>query len=115
MYQTQSPFWQRQSLGNLVQGQLLPIPMFVFRPRRLIPVIPTPSIPIVPASQSTVEFDFTSPQAVWVITHNLGQFPSVTLLDMSGNVVMAEIQYVDNNQITATFSEPFAGKAYLNF
>ena len=52
--------------------------------------------------------------STWVITHNLGKFPSVMVIDSSGNVVVGEITYNSNNQITIQFSAPFAGKAYLN-
>jgi hypothetical protein len=112
MYQAQSPFGQMQWLNKwLVQGQVFPQPMLIrpfFRPRRFVQALPV----IIP---STVEFDFSIPQAVWTINHNLGQFPSVTLVDTTGAVVLADILYVNNNQIIVTFSQPFAGKAYLNF
>lgn len=50
----------------------------------------------------------------WEINHQLGRFPSVTIVDTSGNKVMADVQYIDANNITISFTNAFAGKAYLN-
>ena len=50
----------------------------------------------------------------WVITHNLGHFPSVSVVDSAGTVVVGEINYIDQNTIIASFSGAFSGKAYLN-
>jgi hypothetical protein len=55
----------------------------------------------------------------WVIVHNLGRFPSVTVVDSGGTVVTGNVVYDSNNQITLTFFAngslvAFSGKAYLN-
>jgi hypothetical protein len=50
----------------------------------------------------------------WEIEHNLNRFPSVEVVDSAGSVVIGNIIYVDENNITITFSAPFTGKAYLN-
>lgn len=50
----------------------------------------------------------------WEIEHNLDRFPSVEVVDSAGSVVIGNIVYVDENNITITFSAPFTGKAYLN-
>lgn len=55
-----------------------------------------------------------TPAIVWTINHNLDGFPSVTLVDNSGNVILAQVQYVNDDTIIVTFSQPVAGKAYLN-
>ena len=52
--------------------------------------------------------------ATWNIAHNLGKFPSVTIKDSAGSIVIGEIQYNDDNNITLTFSGAFSGEAYLN-
>ena len=62
----------------------------------------------------TYTFTQASASATWSITHSLDNFPSVTVVDSSGNVVMGETFYNNNNNITLTFAAPFAGKAYLN-
>ena len=67
---------------------------------------------------STFVFDQVVPKMVWgtngIVTHNLGKFPSITVIDTGGTVVNGEYTYIDTNNITLNFSAPFAGKAYLN-
>ena len=50
----------------------------------------------------------------WVITHNLGKNPSVTVVDSSGNVVEGAVEYLNSNKVLVTFKAPFKGTAYLN-
>ena len=61
---------------------------------------------------------FTYSQAVaedtWNIQHNMGKFPSITVIDTANTVVTGQYTYIDNNNVTLTFSAAFAGKAYLN-
>ncbi len=61
-------------------------------------------------------FVFTQgvPALVWNVNHNLGKFPSVSVVDTSNTGVLSQIEYVDNNNITITNTAQFAGKAYLN-
>ena len=54
------------------------------------------------------------PNTNWPITHNLGKFPSATIIDSSGQVVIGDVSYIDNNNINLTFTSSFSGKAYLN-
>ena len=56
----------------------------------------------------------TQNTSVWSIEHNLSRFPAVQVVDTAGSVVIGDIQYIDQNNITITFSAPFAGTAYLN-
>ena len=53
-------------------------------------------------------------ESFWVIEHNLGRFPSCTVVDSGESVVQGSIDYIDENIITISFSSEFAGKAYLN-
>jgi len=68
------------------------------------------------SSQHAPTFVFTQgvPATVWNIQHNLNNFPSITVIDNAGTVVSGEYTYIDNNNVTLTFSAGFAGKAYLN-
>ena len=50
----------------------------------------------------------------WEIEHNLGKFPSVTVIDSAGSVVVGDVFYVDENNIRVKFSSGFSGKALLN-
>ena len=67
---------------------------------------------------STFVFDQVVPKMVWgtngIVTHNLGKFPSITVIDTGGTVVTGEYIYIDTNNVILNFSAPFAGKAYLN-
>ena len=62
----------------------------------------------------TFIFNQGVPATTWSITHNLGKFPSITVIDTGNTVVTGEYTYVDNNNVVLTFSAGFAGKAYLN-
>ncbi len=54
-----------------------------------------------------------SPSASWLISHDLGGKPSVTIVDSAGTVVIGEIVYDSDTQITVNFTAPFSGFAYL--
>lgn len=56
----------------------------------------------------------TQASAAWLIQHDLGKFPSVSIVDSAGTVVMGEVRYLDLNSILISFIAPFCGKAYLN-
>ena len=53
-------------------------------------------------------------ERVWEIEHNLGRFPSVSIVDSAGTIVVGDVFYVDENHVRITFSSAFSGKAYLN-
>jgi len=50
----------------------------------------------------------------WVITHNLGRYPSVTVVDNDNKVVVGDIKYDNTNTVTITFDAAFTGCAFLN-
>lgn len=52
--------------------------------------------------------------SVWTINHEMRKHPSVTVKDSAGSTVIGEVEYVDLNTITITFSGAFSGEAYLN-
>lgn len=54
------------------------------------------------------------PSNRWEVSHKLGRYPSVTVVDSAGTTVEGDIQYIDNNNIVIEFSAPFTGKAYLS-
>lgn len=61
-------------------------------------------------------FTFTqpTPSNEWPITHGLGKFPSVSVVDSAGHLGLGSTRYVDSNNVILSFAAPFAGKAYLN-
>lgn len=52
--------------------------------------------------------------STWVVTHNLGAYPNVTVEDSAGTTVEGEIVHNTVNQLTLTFSAAFSGIAYLS-
>jgi hypothetical protein len=54
------------------------------------------------------------PAAVWNISHTLGGYPSVTIVDSAGSVVIGSVQYLSSTVLQISFSAAFAGSAYLN-
>ena len=65
-------------------------------------------------ADKTFIFTQGTPSISWVIQHNLGKFPSITVVDTADTVVVGDYNYTDDNNVTLTFSAGFAGKAYLN-
>ena len=50
----------------------------------------------------------------WIVTHNLGRFPSgVTVVDSAGSVIEGSIQFINNNSIKISFNYAFSGTAYI--
>lgn len=49
----------------------------------------------------------------WVVTHNLGKKPSVTVSDSANNQVFGDIFYVSNNVLEIHFGSAVSGTAYL--
>lgn len=60
------------------------------------------------------EYIQLAPATRWEIAHPLKKFPSVTVVDSGGSVVVGEIEYIDDSNITLIFKSSFSGKAYLN-
>ena len=68
------------------------------------------------SSQGAPTFVFTQgvPATTWNIQHNLGKFPSVSVINNNNVVINGEVTYIDNNNVQLNFSAGFTGKAYLN-
>lgn len=50
----------------------------------------------------------------WIIDHNMGFHPAVTVINDAGDQVEGEIVYNSTNRVTINFSGSVAGKAYLS-
>ena len=99
------------------------------RPGSSVPVIVNDVI-LITTPSGTQDFGTTSnalePQALayehtqgavsssWVINHNLGFKPNVTVVDSAGTIYEGEITYTNSNSLTVSFSQSFSGKAYLS-
>jgi hypothetical protein len=60
-------------------------------------------------------FVFTQalPSDEWIIDHELGGRPSVTIVDSAATTVIGEVSYVSNSRVIVRFTSPFSGFAYL--
>ena len=67
-----------------------------------------------PGGGSTYTWTQSISLAVWTIPHNLGRFPSVTVVDNLNNKIEPDIQYIDNNSLQIINGVALVGKAYLN-
>jgi hypothetical protein len=65
-------------------------------------------------SAATFVFNQLMPSASWVIDHNLGRWPSVTVIDSGNSVIIANVAYVTSDRVVVSFGSPTSGKAYLN-
>jgi len=67
---------------------------------------------------SNTDKTFTFTQSVasstWSVTHNLDKFPSVSVVDSGNTAVVGSVEYINENELTITFSSPFSGYAYMN-
>jgi hypothetical protein len=62
---------------------------------------------------STFRWVQAAPAAVWVINHGLNSFPSVNVLDPLNQELFGQVDYVDDDNLTITFSSPESGTAFL--
>jgi hypothetical protein len=72
--------------------------------------------PAGPPGSGDLHFTYTwnTAETSVTITHNLGKYPSVTVVDSAGTWVVGGVTYVSLNVVQLTFSAPFSGTAYLN-
>ena len=68
---------------------------------------------VLPVGGSYTHNQITS-STTWTITHNLGFFPAVSVVDSGGNYVIGDVNYVSQNIVTVSFNASFGGKAYLS-
>lgn len=62
----------------------------------------------------TFHWDQAVASNVWVIPHNLGFVPQVTVTDSTGRVVEGDVVHNSVNQVTVSFTAPFAGTADMS-
>jgi hypothetical protein len=52
--------------------------------------------------------------AVWTVAHNLGRYPSITVVDNLGGQLYPDVRYADADIVQITHSVPLTGRAYCN-
>jgi hypothetical protein len=50
----------------------------------------------------------------WTVSHNLGYYPNVTVVDSAKREVVGDVEYINTNTIQITFSSGFSGEAYCS-
>lgn len=54
------------------------------------------------------------PASVWTIDHPLDKYPSVTVTDSAGTMMIGLVEYPSRSQVVVTFNAGFSGHAELN-
>jgi hypothetical protein len=104
----------------------------VIRPKQTLTVIRPPSGPAISLQRETKRLTVVnvaqrgrdgvgqayghnqaSPSASWIINHNLGYRPSVTLYSTGGAEIEGEVVHTSNNQARVYFDTAVAGSARL--
>lgn len=61
----------------------------------------------------TFEFVQSSAASVWTINHGLGAYPNVLVIDDSGQELLTEVHYPDDQTVVIIHGQPYSGTAYL--
>lgn len=61
-----------------------------------------------------LEFAQNSPLAQWVINHNLGYKPHVSVISLAGYEITADVKHVSDIQLQINFAVPTTGKAVIS-
>jgi len=69
---------------------------------------------LLPIGDKNFIFNQTIPSTTWNVTHNLGKFPSVTIIDSANTEVEGDVIHINENQVQLIFSASFSGKAIFN-
>jgi len=68
----------------------------------------------IPGSSVNYVHTQSTASATWSVTHGLGKYCSVTVVDSSNTTVIGEVIYQDANTTTISFGSAFTGKAFFN-
>lgn len=77
-----------------------------------------PSISVGVVSTGAISLTYIHEQIMssseWIVSHRLGKYPSVTIVDSAGSVVYGDVIYISKDEVLIKFSSEFSGKAYFN-
>jgi hypothetical protein len=54
------------------------------------------------------------PSALWTITHNLGFYPNVTVIDSAGAFQQGLPHYISDSEVHIEFGSAMSGSAFLS-
>ena len=69
--------------------------------------------PSASGGDKTFVFSQGVPSLNWVINHPLDKYPSVSVVDSSGQEVICTVDYIDTQTINLTFNAAFSGQGLL--
>ena len=113
-------------LWDAVNGQLLDAEVtmvdanhvtvtFLTQPLHAVGVVVAAGTPGGGAAAQTYQYSQAVASGVWTITHNLGYYPNVAVVDSAGTQIFpGSMVYNSVNQVTLTFSSAVGGFAYLS-
>ncbi len=76
-------------------------------------VLAQPIVDPVVSTSCYLEFIQNFAQTTWLIPHNFGKYPTVSVHDTDHELVKANIHHLDLNVTQITFTYPFSGSAIL--
>lgn len=66
-----------------------------------------------PSGGATVSHSQTTPAATWIVEHNLARYPSIVVLDATGQELIADVHHTSNNSVSVVFAEPTVGFVHV--
>lgn len=66
------------------------------------------------SAASTFVHNQSTPEASWVISHDLPYLPNITIVDSAGSQIEGDVVYTSGTTVTVTLSAATAGKAFLS-
>ena len=70
--------------------------------------------PLTALSDDNYVHDQAVPASTWTINHNLGYYPSVSVVDSTNRVVFGDVVYLTDDVVQVNFNGSFSGKAYIS-
>lgn len=61
----------------------------------------------------TFEFSQSNAASVWTVNHGLFAYPTVLVIDDSGQELLAELHYPNDQTVVIIHGQPYSGTAYL--
>lgn len=92
----------------------LKIPSLEVNEKGIIESITEKTVELSGSQDKTYIHEQSIASAEWNITHPLNKYPSVTIVDSAGSIIIGEVRYNSITSVTVLFGSPFSGQAFLN-